>query len=38
MKRILRKTVGSILGVALILLLVTLLSYSLMYLSPGDPA
>ena len=38
MNRFLRKTVGSVLSVALILLLVTLLSYSLMYLSPGDPA
>ena len=38
MTKLARKTISSILGVALILLLVTLLSYSLMYLSPGDPA
>ena len=38
MIRMVRKTISSLLGVALILLMVTLLSYSLMYLSPGDPA
>ena len=38
MSRLLRKTIRSAAGVVVLLLLVTLLSYSLMYLAPGDPA
>ena len=38
MSRLLRKTIRSAAGVVILLLLVTLLSYSLMYLAPGDPA
>lgn len=38
MRRRLLKFLRGALGVAIILLCVTLLSYSLMYLSPGDPA
>ena len=38
MKRKLVKFLRGVLGVAIVLLCVTLLSYSLMYLAPGDPA
>lgn len=38
MKWKVRKAVLSVLGVAVLLLSVTLLSYSLMFLAPGDPA
>ena len=38
MNKMIMRTIRGALGILLILLLVTLLSYSLMYLAPGDPA